>query len=178
MIRVANCKMQLEHVVIETGQFKQEHYAPENKLEVPITSHMLLIVVFTFFNLYVLVRVWNTSMINWRELLAWHFFHVQEYDLLALLRHDRDIKEDCIQSSEISDADLLRALDRTDLCSGRNVHVPIPRIVFPTKGPGWEVVTKMDYSRNILTSIKAYRKQSFGKKMEWYRFLRCSSCGY
>ncbi|KAG6556402.1 hypothetical protein Mapa_002345 [Marchantia paleacea] len=33
MIKVANCKMQLEHVVIEKGQFKQEQYLPKTKLE-------------------------------------------------------------------------------------------------------------------------------------------------
>ncbi|KAL3688989.1 hypothetical protein R1sor_015298 [Riccia sorocarpa] len=33
MIKVANSKMQLEHVVIEKGQFKQEQYLPKTKLE-------------------------------------------------------------------------------------------------------------------------------------------------
>lgn len=91
--------------------------------------------------------------------------HLQEYDLLSLLRQDRDIEEEYIQSSEISDADLLRALDRTDLYSGMRDHEPNPGFDFPIKGPGWEVVLKADSSRNFLTSIESYRKFNSDKKM-------------
>lgn len=60
----------------------------------------------------------------------------QEEDLLALLRDD-DSEEDKLMQTDISDEDLQRVLDRSDLVVGEdesNVNV------LPLKGPGWDVV--------------------------------------
>ncbi|CAM6104913.1 unnamed protein product [Calypogeia fissa] len=85
---------------------------------------------------------------------------LEESDIMFLLRQDRDEEEEYVQSSEISDADLLVALDRTDLMLGMEGHEakPNPGPVLPLKGPGWEVVVKLDSSNNILSSIEGYRK--------------------
>lgn len=64
------------------------------------------------------------------------FWLYQEEDLLALLRDD-DSEEDKLMQTDISDEDLQRVLDRSDLVVGEdesNVNV------LPLKGPGWDVV--------------------------------------
>lgn len=61
---------------------------------------------------------------------------MEEEDLLALLRDD-DSEEDKLMQTDISDEDLQRVLDRSDLVVGEdesNVNV------LPLKGPGWDVV--------------------------------------
>lgn len=65
----------------------------------------------------------------------------QQEDLLALLREEESAEDKMVQT-DISDGDLERILDRSDLIVGTssndeksNVAVPVP-----LKGPGWEVV--------------------------------------
>ena len=66
---------------------------------------------------------------------------LQEEDLLALLREEEDAEDKMVQT-DISDEDLSKVLDRSDLIGstnedkGSNMDKPL----FPLKGPGWEVV--------------------------------------
>ncbi|XP_059623678.1 ATP-dependent DNA helicase DDM1-like [Cornus florida] len=65
-----------------------------------------------------------------------------EEDMLALLRDEEDPEERMIQT-EISDEDLERVLDRSDLLGGTPNEEGEPDAavsLFPLKGPGWEVV--------------------------------------
>ncbi|XP_011097113.1 ATP-dependent DNA helicase DDM1 [Sesamum indicum] len=65
-----------------------------------------------------------------------------EEELLALL-HDKDDEEDKWIQTDISDEDLERVLDRSDLVanlSEEDEKVESKRDVLPLKGPGWEVV--------------------------------------
>ncbi|KAK6924343.1 SNF2, N-terminal [Dillenia turbinata] len=65
---------------------------------------------------------------------------MEEEDLLALLQDNEDDGDKMIQT-DISDEDLERILDRSDLVSSglKDDHKPTPA-AFPLKGPGWEVV--------------------------------------
>lgn len=66
----------------------------------------------------------------------------QEEDLMALLRDD-DSEEDKLMQTDISDEDLQRVLDRSDLVAGppnEDVSGESSVNVLPLKGPGWEVV--------------------------------------
>ncbi|KAL0431247.1 UNVERIFIED_CONTAM: ATP-dependent DNA helicase DDM1 [Sesamum radiatum] len=65
-----------------------------------------------------------------------------EEELLALL-HDKDDEEDKWIQTDISDEDLERVLDRSDLVanlSEEDETVESKRDILPLKGPGWEVV--------------------------------------
>ncbi|XP_021757499.1 ATP-dependent DNA helicase DDM1-like [Chenopodium quinoa] len=66
---------------------------------------------------------------------------LEEEDLLELLREEEDA-EDKIVQTEISDEDLEKVLDRTDLliASGDKGEAEVEKFVLPLKGPGWEVV--------------------------------------
>ncbi|CAK9152420.1 unnamed protein product [Ilex paraguariensis] len=67
---------------------------------------------------------------------------VEEEDLLALLQDNDDPGDKLIQT-QISDEDLERVLDRSDLIPGPSKEDGKPDTdasVFPLKGPGWEVV--------------------------------------
>lgn len=68
---------------------------------------------------------------------------MEEEDLLALLRDEEDAEDKMIQT-DISDEDLERVLDRSDLLA-TNASVAGAKLEFsaselPLKGPGWEVV--------------------------------------
>ncbi|KAM7524166.1 hypothetical protein LguiA_014068 [Lonicera macranthoides] len=66
----------------------------------------------------------------------------QEEDLLALLRDEEDAEDKMIQT-DISDEDLERVLDRSDLVAGLTSTDGKPDFaasLLPLKGPGWEVV--------------------------------------
>lgn len=66
----------------------------------------------------------------------------QEEDLLALLRDQEDAEDKMIQT-DISDEDLERVLDRSDLIvvpSNEDEKPSTAVNVLPLKGPGWEVV--------------------------------------
>ncbi|KAM3310882.1 hypothetical protein ACQJBY_031512 [Aegilops geniculata] len=62
---------------------------------------------------------------------------LDEGELLALLR-DEQAEEDRMIQTEISDEDLLKVMDRSDLTGARAAADSAPH--FPLKGPGWEVV--------------------------------------
>ncbi|PHT89024.1 ATP-dependent DNA helicase DDM1 [Capsicum annuum] len=67
---------------------------------------------------------------------------MEEEDLMALLRDD-DSEEDKLMQTDISDEDLQRVLDRSDLVAGppnEDVSGESSVNVLPLKGPGWEVV--------------------------------------
>ena len=56
---------------------------------------------------------------------------------MALLRDD-ETEEDKMVQTDISDKDLARVLDRSDLVAGEGcTETDCP---YPLKGPGWEVV--------------------------------------
>ncbi|KAM3294413.1 hypothetical protein ACQJBY_037353 [Aegilops geniculata] len=62
---------------------------------------------------------------------------LDEGELLALLR-DEQAEEDRMIQTDISDEDLLKVMDRSDLTGARAAADAAPH--FPLKGPGWEVV--------------------------------------
>ncbi|KAH7316187.1 hypothetical protein KP509_21G081900 [Ceratopteris richardii] len=90
---------------------------------------------------------------------------LEESDLIALLRQERNEEEELVQSQEISDENLLKLLDRSDMVlqapyangskceekSDGNANV------LPLKGPGWEVVIRSSKS-NLLSAIEGYKK--------------------
>lgn len=66
----------------------------------------------------------------------------QEEDLLALMR-DQDSEEDKLVQTDVTDEDLERILDRSDLVVGpssEDGNTESCVNVLPLKGPGWEVV--------------------------------------
>ena len=66
----------------------------------------------------------------------------QQEELLALLRDNEDAEDKMIQM-DISDEDLERILDRSDLIVGPMTEDGKPEFavsLVPLKGPGWEVV--------------------------------------
>jgi ATP-dependent DNA helicase len=62
---------------------------------------------------------------------------MQEEELLALLRDELD-EEDRMIQTDISDEDLWKVMDRSDLTGLPGAADATPLI--PLKGPGWEVV--------------------------------------
>lgn len=80
---------------------------------------------------------------------------LQESDLIALLKQERDEEEELVQSADISEENFLKLLDRSDLIIGSEDV----KSVLPLKGPGWEVVIRSGKS-NLLSSIEGYRKLS------------------
>ncbi|KAK8995618.1 hypothetical protein V6N11_075884 [Hibiscus sabdariffa] len=66
---------------------------------------------------------------------------IEEEDLLALLR-DEETAEDKMIQTDISDEDLERILDRSDLIvdSGDGEEAKVSANAVPLNGPGWEVV--------------------------------------
>ncbi|XP_045814264.1 ATP-dependent DNA helicase DDM1-like [Trifolium pratense] len=60
-------------------------------------------------------------------------------DILALLR-DEETAEDKMIQKDISDEDLEKLLDRSDLVINSSTDEKAPVSTFPLKGPGWEVV--------------------------------------
>lgn len=76
-------------------------------------------------------------------------------ELLALLREEEDAEDKLIQT-DISDENLQRVLDRSDLIveSGNdNGKVAVAVDPFPLKGPGWEVVIPTKSGGNVLSSV-------------------------
>ncbi|GMP31756.1 hypothetical protein CsSME_00005835 [Camellia sinensis var. sinensis] len=67
---------------------------------------------------------------------------MEEEELLALLRDEEDAEDKMIQT-DVSDEDLERILDRSDLIAGPLAEDGKPDFavsLLPLKGPGWEVV--------------------------------------
>uniref|UniRef100_M8B1W7 Lymphoid-specific helicase n=1 Tax=Aegilops tauschii TaxID=37682 RepID=M8B1W7_AEGTA len=119
IIKRAFGKLKLEHVVIGKGQFEQNSAKP-NVLDVKISVSAIDCV---------LVYCVNCLFRNETP--------KEEEELLALLRDEQD-EEDRMIQTDISDEDLLKVMDRSDL-TGPPAAADAPPLI-PLKGPGWEVV--------------------------------------
>lgn len=75
---------------------------------------------------------------------------MQEGELLALLRDEQD-EEDRMIQTDISNEDLLKLMDRSDLSGPPGVSDAAPLI--PLKGPGWEVVVPTKSGGGMLSSL-------------------------
>jgi len=73
-----------------------------------------------------------------------------EGELLALLRDEQD-EEDRMIQTDISDEDLLKLMDRSDLSGPPGAADATPLI--PLKGPGWEVVVPAKSGGGMLSSL-------------------------
>eukprot|EP01018_Ginkgo_biloba_P025603 Gb_06567 [translate_table: standard] len=82
---------------------------------------------------------------------------VKESDLLALLQQERDEEEEFVQSEEISEPNLLRLLDRSDMKQDSAEDLKDKSNAFPLKGPGWEVVARTGQVGSMLSSIEGYK---------------------
>jgi ATP-dependent DNA helicase len=76
---------------------------------------------------------------------------LEESDLLALLQQEKDEEEELIEC-EISEANLVRLMDRSDMLndSAENANVD----TLSLKGPGWEVVVRSGQGGSMLSSIE------------------------
>nr|CAD1837346.1 unnamed protein product [Ananas comosus var. bracteatus] len=80
---------------------------------------------------------------------------LEEAELLALLQDEKDEEDKLIQTT-ISDEDLLRVLDRSDLIQpaiGGSDSATINSL--PLKGPGWEVVIPTKSGGSVLSSLSS-----------------------
>uniref|UniRef100_A0A0D9X368 Helicase C-terminal domain-containing protein n=1 Tax=Leersia perrieri TaxID=77586 RepID=A0A0D9X368_9ORYZ len=75
---------------------------------------------------------------------------LDEGELLALLR-DEQGEEDRMIQTDISDDDLLKLMDRSDLTVTGGPPAAAPLV--PLKGPGWEVVVPTKSAGGMLTSL-------------------------
>ncbi|KAF8713998.1 hypothetical protein HU200_027988 [Digitaria exilis] len=75
---------------------------------------------------------------------------LDEAELLALLR-DEQAEEDKLVQTDISDEDLLKLMDRSDLSGPPGGAGAAPLI--PLKGPGWEVVVPTKSGGGMLSSL-------------------------
>ncbi|XP_072971331.1 ATP-dependent DNA helicase DDM1 [Typha angustifolia] len=78
---------------------------------------------------------------------------LEEWELLALLRDEND-EEDKLIQTDISDEDLLRVMNRSDLVSPASGDAPAVRTL-PLKGPGWEVVVPTKSGGGVLSSLSS-----------------------
>ncbi|KAJ1293841.1 hypothetical protein BS78_01G100000 [Paspalum vaginatum] len=77
---------------------------------------------------------------------------LEEGELLALLRDEQD-EEDRMIQTDISDEDLLKLMDRSDLSGPPGAAGAAPLI--PLKGPGWEVVVPTKSGGGMLSSLSS-----------------------
>ncbi|KAF7002559.1 LOW QUALITY PROTEIN: hypothetical protein CFC21_018039 [Triticum aestivum] len=75
---------------------------------------------------------------------------LDEEELLALLRDEQD-EEDRMIQTDISDEDLLKVMDRSDLTGPPAAADATPLI--PLKGPGWEVVMASKSGGGVLSAL-------------------------
>ncbi|KAG6491150.1 hypothetical protein ZIOFF_052483 [Zingiber officinale] len=78
---------------------------------------------------------------------------LEESELLALLRNKEDPDDKQIET-DISQEDLVRVMDRSDLVEPIDGGAPVSSCVLPLRGPGWEVVTPAQ-SGGMLSSLTA-----------------------
>ncbi|KAH7404858.1 hypothetical protein KP509_15G047300 [Ceratopteris richardii] len=78
---------------------------------------------------------------------------LEEADLLALVRQERNEEEDLVQSAEVSDENLLKLLDRSDMLKDSEQNRSDRSLLLPLKGPGWEVVNRSAKS-SVLSSVE------------------------
>ena len=74
----------------------------------------------------------------------------QEGELLALLKDEQD-EEDRMIQTDISDEDLLKLMDWSDLSGPPGGANAAPLV--PLKGPGWEVVVPTKSGGGMLSSL-------------------------
>ncbi|CAN1344221.1 ATP-dependent DNA helicase DDM1 [Linum perenne] len=81
---------------------------------------------------------------------------MEEDDILALLR-DEETAEDKLIQTDISDEDLVRLMDRSDLINSssddKEGNGAAAVSTFPLKGPGWEVVSTI--SGGVLSTLNS-----------------------
>ncbi|KAG1341903.1 ATP-dependent DNA helicase DDM1 [Cocos nucifera] len=77
----------------------------------------------------------------------------EESELLALLRDEED-EEDKLIQTDISDKDLFRVLDRSDL-TGRADGDAASVSSLPLRGPGWEVVIPARSGGSVLSALSS-----------------------
>ncbi|XP_038983531.1 ATP-dependent DNA helicase DDM1 isoform X2 [Phoenix dactylifera] len=77
----------------------------------------------------------------------------EESELLALLRDEED-EEDKLIQTDISDEDLLRVLDRSDLTGPADGDAASISSL-PLRGPGWEVVIAAKSGGSVLSSLSS-----------------------
>ena len=78
---------------------------------------------------------------------------MQEAELLALLR-DEQADEDKLVQTDISDEDLLKLMNRSDLSGPPGAADATPLI--PLKGPGWEVVVPTKSGGGMLSALTSW----------------------
>ncbi|KAL0921858.1 hypothetical protein M5K25_008972 [Dendrobium thyrsiflorum] len=80
---------------------------------------------------------------------------LDEAELLALLRNEED-PEDKLYQTDISDEDLLRLMDRSDLIQARGTDgTEESAPPFPLKGPGWEIVVPTKSGGSLLSAVSS-----------------------
>uniref|UniRef100_A0A1D1YNZ4 ATP-dependent DNA helicase DDM1 n=1 Tax=Anthurium amnicola TaxID=1678845 RepID=A0A1D1YNZ4_9ARAE len=78
---------------------------------------------------------------------------LEESELLALLRDVVDAEDKLVQR-DISDEDLVRVLDRSDLIAAVDDGCP-EAVSLPLKGPGWEVVIPAKSGGGLLSAVNS-----------------------
>ncbi|KAI5061437.1 hypothetical protein GOP47_0023942 [Adiantum capillus-veneris] len=91
---------------------------------------------------------------------------LEESELLALLKQERD-KEELHQSAEISEENLLKLLDRSDMLNYAH-QSNVGNLCLPLKGPGWEVVIRSGQN-SLLSSIES----ASGHHIQWKNLMSC-----
>ena len=89
-------------------------------------------------------KSWNCCRITLSHLTC------QEEELIALLRDEED-GEDKLFQTDISDGDLIRVMDRSDLIT-TSPPTETTTDMYPLKGPGWEVIVPST-SGGMLSSL-------------------------
>ena len=75
---------------------------------------------------------------------------MQDAELLALLRYEQG-EEDRMIQTDISDEDLVKVMDRSDLTGPPAAANAAPLV--PLKGPGWEVVLASKSGGGMLSAL-------------------------
>lgn len=78
---------------------------------------------------------------------------LEESDLLALIQQEKDEEEELIEC-EISESNLVRLMDRSDMLNDSAEHASENADTLPLKGPGWEVVVRSGQGGSVLSSIE------------------------
>lgn len=83
---------------------------------------------------------------------------LKEHELLALLQQERDEEEELVQSDEISESNLLKLLDRSDMIKDSVKTSGTATDSLPLKGPGWEIIVRGGQVGGMLSSIEGYKQ--------------------
>ncbi|KAJ3672852.1 hypothetical protein LUZ60_006226 [Juncus effusus] len=77
---------------------------------------------------------------------------LEESELLALLKEDPN-EEDKMYQTDISDEDLLKVMDRSDLIGPPGGAESATGGLVPLRGPGWEVVVQAKSGNSVLSAL-------------------------